>query len=118
MASSQSLPAQLWKEYALSDSRYLTHDPLVLTLETITVLVWGPLSFLTTSSIVSQDALRYPLQIIVSVGHIYGCAIYYTTSFIEYYLTGVTHWRPEAQYFWAYFLTANLPWIVVPACKF
>lgn len=86
-------------------------------METLTVLVWGPLSFLTASSIVSHDALRYPLQLIVSVGHLYGCAIYYGTSFTEYYLIGVRHWRPETQYFLGYFISMNAPWIVVPACK-
>lgn len=38
MASSQDVLAQLWKEYALSDSRYLTEDTLVLCLETMTVV--------------------------------------------------------------------------------
>lgn len=39
--SSQSLFAQLWKEYALSDSRYLTSDPFMLCIESLTV-VWPP----------------------------------------------------------------------------
>lgn len=34
----QDILAQLWKEYALSDSRYLTKDPEVLSLEVITVV--------------------------------------------------------------------------------
>lgn len=38
MAGSQDLFAQLWKEYALSDSRYLTSDPFVLSVEAITVV--------------------------------------------------------------------------------
>lgn len=29
---------QLWKEYALSDSRYLTQDPFVLCMESITAV--------------------------------------------------------------------------------
>ncbi|KAJ5259299.1 hypothetical protein N7478_012280 [Penicillium angulare] len=37
MASAQDLFGQLWKEYALSDSRYMTSDTLVLCMETITV---------------------------------------------------------------------------------
>jgi len=86
-------------------------------METLTVLVWGPLSFLTASSILSRDSLRYPLQIIVSVGHLYGCAIYYATSFADFRLTGVSHWRPESEYFWGYFVGMNAPWLVVPACK-
>ena len=38
IASSQSLFAQLWKEYALSDSRYLTSDFFMLSVESITVV--------------------------------------------------------------------------------
>lgn len=38
LAGSQDLLAQLWKEYALSDSRYLTSDPFMLCVEAITVV--------------------------------------------------------------------------------
>lgn len=38
IAGSQHLFAQLWKEYALSDSRYLTSDPFMLSVESITVV--------------------------------------------------------------------------------
>ncbi|TLS27953.1 hypothetical protein PpBr36_00536 [Pyricularia pennisetigena] len=38
VASSNELYAQLWKEYSLSDSRYLTASTFVITIETITVL--------------------------------------------------------------------------------
>jgi len=34
----QDFFGQLWKEYALSDSRYLTSDPLVLCMESLTVV--------------------------------------------------------------------------------
>jgi len=36
----QTLFGQLWKEYALSDSRYLTQDPFVLCMESITAVGW------------------------------------------------------------------------------
>ena len=38
LAGSQGLFAQLWKEYALSDSRYMTSDPFMLCIETLTVV--------------------------------------------------------------------------------
>lgn len=38
MAPAQDLFGQLWKEYALSDSRYMTSDTLVLCMETMTVV--------------------------------------------------------------------------------
>jgi hypothetical protein len=38
LAGSQSVFAQLWKEYALSDSRYMTSDPFMLCIESLTVV--------------------------------------------------------------------------------
>ena len=38
MGGAQDMLGQLWKEYALSDSRYLTSDTLVLCMESITVV--------------------------------------------------------------------------------
>jgi hypothetical protein len=38
LAGGQLLFAQLWKEYSYSDSRYLTQDPFVLCMETITAV--------------------------------------------------------------------------------
>jgi len=35
----QDLFGQLWKEYALSDSRYLSQDPFVLCIEMVTVVM-------------------------------------------------------------------------------
>ncbi|KAF3770513.1 Emopamil-binding protein [Cryphonectria parasitica EP155] len=115
LASSQDLFAQLWKEYALSDSRYLTSDPFMLCVEAITIAVWGPLSFATAVSITRTGSLRYPLQIIVSVAHLYGVALYYSTCYVEEKTNGVMYSRPEFQYFWVYFVGFNAPWVLVPA---
>jgi cholestenol Delta-isomerase len=38
MGSAMDLFGQLWKEYSLSDSRYLTSDPFVMCMETITAV--------------------------------------------------------------------------------
>ncbi|OMP84739.1 3-beta-hydroxysteroid-Delta(8),Delta(7)-isomerase [Diplodia seriata] len=116
MPAAQDFFGQLWKEYAKSDSRYLAADPLVLTLETITVLIWGPLSFLTSWCIVSESPYRLPLQALVSTGHLYSDTLYYVTSFLDM-RRGVLHSRPEALYFWVYFVVMNALWIIVPACK-
>ncbi|KAI0128446.1 Emopamil binding protein-domain-containing protein [Xylariales sp. AK1849] len=114
VASSQTLFAQLWKEYALSDSRYLTSDPFMLSVESITVFLWGPLSFLTALSIATASHLRHPLQIIMCMAHLYGVALYYATSLVETYFTGRAHSRPEFVYFWVYYVGFNLPWAVLP----
>ncbi len=38
MGPAQDLFGQMWKEYAYSDSRYLTSDAFVLCMETITAV--------------------------------------------------------------------------------
>lgn len=42
----QDLFGQLWKEYAMSDSRYLTSDPFVLCMETVTAVGLLPIFLL------------------------------------------------------------------------
>lgn len=115
LASSQDLFAQLWKEYAQSDSRYLTEDPFMLCVEAITVVLLGPLCFATAISIARGSSLRHPLQIIVCVAHLYGVALYYSTCAINEKYRGLIYSRPEPLYYWVYYVGFNAPWVVVPA---
>ncbi|KAK4239769.1 Emopamil-binding protein [Achaetomium macrosporum] len=116
--SSQSLFAQLWKEYALSDSRYLTSDPFMLCIETLTVLTWGPLSLatalLTARNRTREQGTRHLLQAIVCVGHLYGVALYYGTCGFAEHMRGISYSRPEAVYYWGYYVGLNAPWVFVP----
>ncbi|KAF2659998.1 Emopamil-binding protein [Lophiostoma macrostomum CBS 122681] len=114
MGGMQDLFGQLWKEYSLSDSRYLTQDAFVLCMETITAAFWGPLSFLTAGMIATDHPLRFPLQIIVSLGQLYGDVLYYATSMFDHWILDRTYSRPEAAYFWGYFVLMNAFWIVIP----
>ncbi|KAK5047743.1 hypothetical protein LTR84_006408 [Exophiala bonariae] len=114
MGGAQDLFGQLWKEYALSDSRYLTSDPFVLCMETITAVCWGPLSFFMVYAIITSHPLRYPVQAIVSLGQIYGDILYYATCLFDHYYKNMTYCRPEAYYFWCYFFFMNFIWIVIP----
>ncbi|RYC55573.1 hypothetical protein CHU98_g10644 [Xylaria longipes] len=115
VASSQSLLAQLWKEYALSDSRYLTSDFFMLSVESITVFFWGPLCLANAIATARNSPSRHALRIIACVAHLYGVALYYATSQCEFYFTGRSHSRPEFIYFWVYYVGFNLPWAIVPA---
>ncbi|ROW12487.1 hypothetical protein VMCG_00719 [Cytospora schulzeri] len=115
LAGSQDLFAQLWKEYALSDSRYLTKDPFMLCVEAITVFIWGPLCFATAISIVRGSSLRHPLQIIVCVAHLYGVGLYYSTCYINEKYRGLVYSRPEPLYYWVYYVGFNAPWVLIPA---
>ncbi|KAI0194191.1 Emopamil binding protein-domain-containing protein [Astrocystis sublimbata] len=114
LASSQTLLAQLWKEYALSDSRYLSSDVFMLSVESITVFFWGPLCLANAIATARSSPSRYALRIIACVAHLYGVTLYYATSQCEFYFTGQSHSRPEFIYFWVYYVGFNLPWVVVP----
>jgi hypothetical protein len=60
LAGQQGLLGQLWKEYSLSDSRYLTQDPSVLCLEVITVVRF--------SSIESEMQIEWKLTLQACLG--------------------------------------------------
>ena len=117
LGTKQTLIGQLWKEYAFSDSRYLTHNSFVLCMETVTAVFWGPGCLVVAALVVRRHPMRYPLQMIVSMGQFYGDVLYYATSGFDHYWMGITYSRPEAFYFWFYFVLMNFFWIVIPGCK-
>ena len=117
LGSKQTLIGQMWKEYAFSDSRYLTSNSFVLCMETMTATCWGPGCILIAILVTLRHPMRFPLQLIVSVGQFYGDALYYATSMFDHYVSGVSYSRPEAFYFYFYFILMNLFWIVIPGCK-
>ncbi|KAM5345883.1 hypothetical protein ACJ41O_011744 [Fusarium nematophilum] len=114
MAGQTDLFGQLWKEYSLSDSRYLTQDSFLVCMETITAVFWGPLSFLCAWCIVKEHPLRHPLQTIISLGQLYGDVLYYGTCTFSSLVFEVVYCRPERFYFWAYYFLCNAFWIVIP----
>ncbi|KAK4232813.1 Emopamil-binding protein, partial [Achaetomium macrosporum] len=107
---------QLWKEYALSDRRYLTRDSFTVCMDTVTAVAWGLLSFLIGWLVVKDSPFRHPLQIAVSLGQIYGDVLYYATFFFDESVYDAVYCRPESIYFWAYFVMMNGFWIVIPGC--
>jgi cholestenol Delta-isomerase len=114
IASMQTLLGQAWKEYSFSDSRYLTQDSFIVTMEAITAVFWGPLCLVIAYCIVADHPLRHPLQTIVSLGQLYGDVLYYATCGFEHMVWKVIYCRPESYYFWAYFMLMNAFWIVIP----
>ena len=114
MGGGLDLFGQLWKEYSLSDSRYLTQDSFVVCMEAITAIFWGPLSFLCAYCIVLDHPLRHPLQMIISLGQLYGDVLYYATCTFAKLVDNIMYCRPEQIYFWAYYVLMNAFWIVIP----
>ena len=80
-------------------------------MEAVTAFLWGPLCPAVVYGIATSAPWRFTLMIIVSVGQIYGDVLYYGTCYLE----GFVHSRPEALYFWGYFVVLNALWIVIPA---
>ncbi|KAM0194171.1 hypothetical protein ACHAPI_007197 [Fusarium lateritium] len=107
--------AQLWKEYALSDSRYLTQDSFLVPMEGVTAILWGPMSFFCAWAIVTEHPLRHPIQLIISVGQIYGDILYFATCYFNEIVHSVVYCRPEQFYFWMYYVFCNAIWIVIPS---
>jgi hypothetical protein len=78
---------------------------------------WGPLSLLAAVGILKDWHSRHVVQVIVCTAHAYGVALYYLTNWNESRVHGVAYSRPEALYFWVYYVGFNLPWAVVPLGK-
>ncbi|KAF7547918.1 hypothetical protein G7046_g8862 [Stylonectria norvegica] len=114
MAGNNDLFGQLWKEYSLSDSRYLTQDAFVVCMETITASCWGPLSFLCAYFIVVDHPMRHPVQLIISLGQFYGLILYFATYHFNEQIFSIVYCRPEDIYFWAYYFLCNFFWVVIP----
>ncbi|KAL2011218.1 hypothetical protein VTN00DRAFT_3936 [Thermoascus crustaceus] len=58
------------------------------------------------------------LQAVISLGQLYGDVLYYATSMFDHYILGLSYSRPEASYFWGYFVFLNAFGIVVPPVLF
>ena len=64
--------------------------------------------------ITTDSPLRHPLQTIVSLGQLYGVVLYYATSTFDHTMYGVSYSRPEAFYFYGYYILMNFFWMVIP----
>ncbi|XP_075041668.1 3-beta-hydroxysteroid-Delta(8),Delta(7)-isomerase [Mixophyes fleayi] len=109
----QAFLSQLWKEYGKGDSRYVIGDNFTVCMESITAWAWGPLSLWTVIAFFRKHPYRFVLQLIVSLGQLYGDVLYFYTEYRE----GFSHsemWHPI--YFWFYFVFMNALWIVIPSC--
>ena len=123
------------KEYALADSRYMSSDPFVLTMESCTAFVEGPLCLLVAYAIATRAPWRHPIQMTVSIGQFYGCVLYFATSewsTVRAWVRGrvlaclawltipcvalqVKYGPPgHPIYFWFYYVFMNAIWIVIP----
>ena len=85
----------------------------MISMESITAFIDGPLCMFTAAAFVSKklQPYRFVLQLIVSVCQLYGDSLFYLTEIVD----GFKHtelWDPVN--FWFYFFFLNIIWIIVP----
>ncbi|KAJ4826066.1 hypothetical protein Tsubulata_000730 [Turnera subulata] len=101
--------AEVWKEYSKGDSRYAARDAGIVTVEGITAVIEGPASLLAVYAIATGKSYSYILQFAVSLGQLYGDAVYFITSFLE-----GDNFAASPLYYYAYYVGANSSWVVIP----
>jgi len=101
--------AEVWKEYSKGDSRYAGRDAGVVTVEGITAVLEGPASLLAVYAIATGKSYSYILQFAISLGQLYGTAVYYITAILE-----GDNFSTNSFYYYAYYIGANASWIVIP----
>ncbi|XP_068607659.1 3-beta-hydroxysteroid-Delta(8),Delta(7)-isomerase [Brachionichthys hirsutus] len=107
----QSFLSQLWKEYSKGDSRYVIADNFTVCMEIITAWLWGPFSFLAVFAYLTNKPYRFALQLIISLGQLYGAVLYFFTEHRDGYAH--SHFGHPV-YFWFYFIFMNVLWILIP----
>ncbi|XP_062871903.1 3-beta-hydroxysteroid-Delta(8),Delta(7)-isomerase [Trichomycterus rosablanca] len=107
----QSFLSQLWKEYSKGDSRYVIADNFTVCMETVTACLWGPFSLWIVVAFLYNRPYRFVLQLIVSLGQLYGAVLYFYTEHRDGYMHS-EYGHPI--YFWFYFVFMNVLWIVIP----
>ncbi|NXX77293.1 EBP isomerase, partial [Urocolius indicus] len=85
-------------------------DGFTVAMETVTAWAWGPLSLLTFVAFLRQHPARYVLQLLLSLGQLYGDVLYFATEA----LAGWSHSDPRPLYFWGYLVGLNGLWLLVP----
>lgn len=92
-------------------------SPFLLVVEFLTITLLGPLCLALPFLISTTSLYRHPVQALVSTCHVYGNLIYLSTSVLDDVMGNVVYYRPEALYFWGYFVGCNGIWLVVPGCE-
>ncbi|KAJ2416707.1 hypothetical protein GGI10_000777 [Coemansia sp. RSA 2530] len=110
LAGKKTVMADLWREYAHSDSRYLTSDPFTVIMEGITAVFDGSFAIVTAYGILTDSPIRHPAQLMTSLAQLYGDVLYFATN----YMDNFRYTNPHPMYFYGYFVLMNLPWVIIP----
>ncbi|TXG48994.1 hypothetical protein EZV62_024869 [Acer yangbiense] len=101
--------AEVWKEYSKGDSRYAARDVGVVVVEGMTAVLEGPFCLLAVYAIAKGKSYSYILQFAISLGQLYGTAVYFITAYME-----GDNFAASTYYYYAYYIVANSFWILIP----
>ncbi|KAJ1830917.1 hypothetical protein LPJ70_006822, partial [Coemansia sp. RSA 2708] len=107
LAGMQTVLADLWREYAHSDSRYLTSDPFTVIMEGITAVFDGSFAVVAAYGVLTDSPIRHPAQLVTSLMQLYGNVLYMGINCME----GFRYTNPHPYYFYGYFVLMNAFWI-------
>ncbi|WCJ18614.1 3-beta-hydroxysteroid-Delta(8) Delta(7)-isomerase [Euphorbia peplus] len=102
--------AEVWKEYSKGDSRYVGRDAGVVSVEGITAVLEGPACLLAVYAIATGKSYSYILQFAISLGQLYGTAVYFITAILE-----GDNYASSSFYYYSYYVGANASWVVIPS---
>ncbi|KAF9783379.1 Emopamil-binding protein [Thelephora terrestris] len=103
--------AEMWKEYANVDFRWGTADPIVVSIEILTVLGAGPLCCYIISQLIRNDPARHFWIIVLSTAELYGGWM----TFCPEWVSGNPNLdTSKAWAFWVYLVFMNTIWVWVP----
>ncbi|GFZ07017.1 hypothetical protein Acr_18g0011870 [Actinidia rufa] len=97
------------KEYSKGDSRYAARDSGVVAVEEITTVLEDPACLLALYAIATRKSYSYILQVAISMGQLYGTAVYFPTSYLE-----GDNFAASSYYYYAYYIIVNASWVVIP----
>lgn len=101
--------AEVWKEYSKGDSRYAARNSAVVTVEGLTAVLEGPACLLAVFAIAKGKSYSYILQFAISLGQLYGTAVYFVTSLLD-----GDNFAVSPYYYYAYYVVANSFWVLIP----
>jgi hypothetical protein len=92
-------------------SSYLNLDFICKYLHSLLLIIFPVPSLLTPCrfAIATGKSYSYILQFAISLGQLYGTAVYFVTSYLE-----GDHFAASSYYYYAYYIGANASWIVIP----
>ncbi|XP_074484780.1 emopamil-binding protein-like [Sebastes fasciatus] len=103
--------AELWKEYGKADSRWLSSDPTIVSIEILTVLLDSVLAVLLIHAVLRDKYYRHFLQVSLCVCELYGGWM----TFCPDWLAGSPHLDTSSWlYLWVYLVFFNGVWVLVP----